>query len=55
MVRALMYKRTEYKNNKSLVWYIDKLTIKTVHDITEILNYITYILSLIFVLSIDDE
>ena len=55
MVRALAYKRIECKNNKSLVQCIDRLTIKIVHEITERLNYITYISSLIFVWFLKDE
>ena len=36
MVRAFTYKKIECKKNKSLVQFIDLLTIKTVHVITEI-------------------
>ena len=36
MVWLFTYKRIEYKNNKSLVQCIDKLTTETVHGITEI-------------------
>ena len=42
MYQVFMHKRIERKKNKSLVTCIDRLKIKTVHDITEILNSITY-------------
>ena len=55
MVLALTYGRIEYNKNKCLVRCIYKLNIKTLHDIIEILNYITYIKSLIFVQLIEDK
>ena len=36
MVQEFTYKRIEYNKNKRLVLCIDRLTTKTVHDITEI-------------------
>ena len=43
------------KNNESLVWRINWLTIESVNVIIERLKFITYILVLIFVLSIKDQ
>ena len=49
MVQYMMYIQIEFKINKSLVLCIDRLTIKTVHVITEISKWINYISGLIFV------
>ena len=38
------YKQIECRNNKCLVQCIDQLTVKTVHDITEISNDRTILL-----------
>ena len=45
MVRAFMYKRINFKKNKGLVQYIDELTIKIVHEIIEISNNWTILLT----------
>ena len=36
MVRAFRYKGIKCKKNKSLILFIDRFTIETVHDISEI-------------------
>ena len=58
MVQAFTYKWAKYKKTKHLAQCIDLLTIKTVHDIKkkpEGSKFSTYIYSLIFVSSINDE
>ena len=42
------YFRNEHKNNKRLVQSIDQMVIKSVHVISEILSFITYIYNIIF-------
>ena len=36
MVWAFTYQKIEYRKNKSLIWCIDRLAIKTVNDVPEI-------------------
>ena len=54
MVWALTYKQIECDKNEILVRFIDQLNIKTVHDITEIPNYITYISSFMLLWSLNN-
>ena len=49
MVQLLTYVKMECKKTEFLVQCIDRLTIKKMHVITEILKLSTYILALIFV------
>ena len=42
MFWSLTYIQIEYKNNKSLVWFIDRLIVKTVHVVTKMSKWITY-------------
>ena len=55
MIWLLKYKQIKRKKNKSLVQCIDQFMDVKMHDITEISNSITYILSLVFVWSLEDE
>ena len=55
MVWWFTYIRIECNKNKSLVQYIDRLTIKTINMIPERFKLSAYILVMVFVWSIDNE
>ena len=52
-VSRVYVKRIECKWNEHIVWCIDRLTTKTVHDITEILKYQNWVLKFCFWSSYD--